>query len=145
VRFALDPAALWGDPVTALRVGTDGRLYQLRSDPATGVSVAGHALAPVTTTPPVTTPGGAVAPSTVAPAPATGLPAPTVTAPAARPAGRSPLPWVMAVAVPALLAAAVGGWRWSRRRRRPRATPPGRPGGDRHRVELPHDRAGGPR
>jgi hypothetical protein len=47
-RFALDAQAAW-DPdgstvLTPLRVGLDGRLYQLRSDPSTGVSVARYSL-----------------------------------------------------------------------------------------------------
>jgi hypothetical protein len=46
---ALDPRAVW-DPDgstarTALRIGPDGRLYQLRTNPATGASVARYSLA----------------------------------------------------------------------------------------------------
>jgi hypothetical protein len=133
VRFAIQPPdrATWGDtPFTGLRVGPDGQLYQLRTDRTTGVSIARYSLTPTKTTPPTTTtPGEAMPPSTVAPPPATSTPAPTVTAPAtppvqpqpttppvqAQPAGRSVLPWVMAVAVPALLAAVVGAWLWYRR------------------------------
>ena len=121
VRFSLDAHAVWGDqPVTGLRVGPDGNLYQLRSSHTTGVSIARYSLAPAKTTPPTTTPGGAAPPSTVTP-PATSAPAPSVTPPTtppvqAQPAGRSVLPWVMAVVVPALLAAAAGGWLWYRRR-----------------------------
>jgi hypothetical protein len=48
LRVALDPRALW-DPDgttarTALRVGPDGRLYQLRTNPATGASVVRYSL-----------------------------------------------------------------------------------------------------
>jgi hypothetical protein len=121
-RFALDAYPVWGDqPVTGLRVGPDGRLYQLRSSHTTGVSIARYSLTPAKTTPPTTTtPGGAAPPSTVTPS-ATSTPAPTVTPPTtppvqAQPVGRSILPWAMAVVVPALLAAAVGGRLWYRRR-----------------------------
>jgi hypothetical protein len=85
------------------------------------VSIARYSLTPAKSSPPTTiTPGGAVSPTTVTP-PATSAPAPTVTPPTtppaqAQPASRSFLPWVMAVAVPALLAAAVGGRLWYRRR-----------------------------
>jgi hypothetical protein len=127
VRFALDARAAWGDTVTALRVGPDDKLYQLRSDPTIGMSIARYSLDPVKTTPATTTPGEAVTPTTLTP-PATNTPAPTITAPSIQPqpttppsvqpqpASRSVLPWVMAVAVPALLAAVVGGWLWYRRR-----------------------------
>jgi hypothetical protein len=130
VRFSLDAHAVWGDqPITGLRVGPDGQLYQLCTDRTTGVSIARYSLTPAKTSPPTTTtPGEAVPPTTVTP-PATSAPTLTVTAPTtppvqqpttpplqAQPASRSFLPWVMAVAVPALLAAAVGGWRWYRRR-----------------------------
>jgi hypothetical protein len=134
LRFAIAPESrvMWGsEHITGLRVGPDGQLYQLRSDRVTGVSIARYSLTPTKTTPPTTTtPGGAVSPSTVAPSPATSSPAPTLTAPTTPPeqppptgpqvqprrASRSVLPWVMAVAVPALLAATVGGWLWYRRR-----------------------------
>jgi hypothetical protein len=47
-RVALDAKAVWGDDgtgaVTALRVGADGRLYQLRTNPKTGVSIARYTL-----------------------------------------------------------------------------------------------------
>jgi hypothetical protein len=123
VRLSLSAHAVWGDqPVTGLRVGPDGRLYQLRSSHTTGVSIARYSLTPAKTSPPATTtPGGAVPPLTVT-APAASAPAPTVTPPTtppvqAPPASRSYLPWVMAVAVPALLGVTVGGWLWYRRRR----------------------------
>jgi hypothetical protein len=123
VRLAIAPESrvMWGSEyLTGLQVGPDGQLYQLRSDRPTGISIARYYLTPKTTPPATTTPGGAVPPSSMAP-PATSTPAPTVTEPAtppvqAQPSGRSVLPWVMAVAVPALLAAGVGGWLWYRRR-----------------------------
>lgn len=130
VRFAIAPESrvMWGgEHVTGLRVGPDGALYQLRSDRATGVSVARYSLAPAEPAPPTTTAGGAVSPSTVAPPSATTIP--TLTPPTTPPqpaltgpqvqterTSRSVLPWVMALAVPALLAAGVGGWLWYRRR-----------------------------
>lgn len=46
-RFALDGRAVFGDSGTytaPLRVGPDGRLYQLRTDPKTGASVARYPL-----------------------------------------------------------------------------------------------------
>jgi hypothetical protein len=47
-QLALDANAVWGDdgtaPLTALRVGADGRLYQLRTNPRTGVSIARYSL-----------------------------------------------------------------------------------------------------
>jgi hypothetical protein len=133
VRFAVAPESrvMWGsEHITGLRVGPDGQLYQLRSDRATGVSIARYSLAPTKPTPPTsTTPGGAVPPSTVAPPPATSTPAPTLTAPTTPPeqlptapqvqprrASRSVLPWVMAVVVPTLLAVVICGWLWHRRR-----------------------------
>jgi hypothetical protein len=131
-KFAIAPESrvMWGgEHVTGLRVGPDGQLYQLRSDRATGVSIARYSLAPTKPAPPTTTPGGAAPPSTVAPPSATSTPAPTLAPPTTPPqpaptgpqvqtegTSRSVLPWVMAVAVPALLAAAVGGWLWYRRR-----------------------------
>jgi len=49
-RFALDARAAWdpdGTTVrTLMRVGPDGRLYQLRSDPKTGMSIARYSLGP---------------------------------------------------------------------------------------------------
>jgi hypothetical protein len=62
-----------------------------------------------------------VPPSTLTLPPATNPPAATVTPPTSPPvvqtalADRSVLPWVAAIAAPAL-AAAVGGWWWYRRR-----------------------------
>ena len=49
VRFAIAPAGrtVWGDePVTGVRVGPDGQLYQLRTDRANGVSIARYSLRP---------------------------------------------------------------------------------------------------
>jgi hypothetical protein len=47
VRLALDPHATWGDvPITGVRVGPDGQLYQLRTNPAWGVRIARFSLRP---------------------------------------------------------------------------------------------------
>ena len=47
-RFSLDAKAVWGDdgvaPITALRIGSDGRLYQLRTNPKTGLRIASYTL-----------------------------------------------------------------------------------------------------
>ena len=47
-RFSVDGNAVYGDdggePITALRVASDGRLYQLRTSPNAGASVARYAL-----------------------------------------------------------------------------------------------------
>ncbi len=47
-RLSLDARAVWGDdgaePITALRVGSDGRLYQLRTNPKTGLTIARYSL-----------------------------------------------------------------------------------------------------
>ena len=47
-RFSLDAKAVWGDdgaePITALRVGSNGKLYQLRTNPKTGLKIARFSL-----------------------------------------------------------------------------------------------------
>jgi hypothetical protein len=47
-RYSLDAKAVWGDdgaePITALRVGPDGKLYQLRTNPTTGLTIARYSL-----------------------------------------------------------------------------------------------------
>ena len=47
-RFSVDGNAVYGDdgvePITALRVAPDGRIYQLRTSPAAGANVARYAL-----------------------------------------------------------------------------------------------------
>jgi hypothetical protein len=48
-RFALDAKAVWGDDAvntSPLRIATDGELYQLRTDPKTGASVARYSVGP---------------------------------------------------------------------------------------------------
>jgi hypothetical protein len=122
VRFALAPDlfAVFGDlPITGVRVGPDGRLYRLRSNPTTGVSIARYSLdpapppaspapvAPVVTAPPVTRPP--------VPAPAVTLPPSQPTTPAAaKPVHWWIIPGLVALASGAL--AALGVWLWYRRR-----------------------------
>ena len=47
-RFSLDAKAVWGDdgaePITALRIGSGGRLYQLQTNPKTGLRIASYSL-----------------------------------------------------------------------------------------------------
>jgi hypothetical protein len=69
-QFALD-TSVWGDVLYAqMRVGPDGQLYQLRTDPSTGASIAMFSLDPT----PAPAPSPSPAPANVEPAPA----APTV-------------------------------------------------------------------
>jgi hypothetical protein len=124
LRFAVTPAvrAVWGDaPVTGVRVGPDGRLYQLRTSPTAGVSVARYSLTPVrkdspTTTatapPPTTGPrvdsGGITAPTAAGPV------TPAVDPAADRSALGRWLPWLAGVAASALAGLAL--WLLYRRR-----------------------------
>ena len=132
-RLTLDPNALWGDnlPINLVRVGPDGKLYQLRTAPTYGVRAARYALDPKPTPPTTVTPGGGtVPPSTVTPPPATNTPAHTVTTPTIPPvqtrsAWRSLLPWLAALAAVALAGAAEAWW-WRRRRQRRHPAGPGR-------------------
>jgi hypothetical protein len=103
VRFAIAPESrvVYGEaPMTGLRIGPDGQLYQLRSSRTAGVSIARYSLAPVPHTPPTTTAappppptgpaidhGGVVAPTVT-------LPPTQPTTPAADPAATySPVRW----------------------------------------------------
>jgi hypothetical protein len=47
-RFSLDGKAVWGDDgaetITELRIGSDSRLYQLRTNPKTGLRIASYTL-----------------------------------------------------------------------------------------------------
>ena len=47
-RFSLDARAVWGgaDDGRPLKISSDGNLYQLRTDPKTGVRVAAYSLGP---------------------------------------------------------------------------------------------------
>jgi hypothetical protein len=64
-RVTLDPRLFWADHITYLRVGPDGALYHLRSNPDTGISIARYSLAPSTPTTPTPTPTPTVEPSSV--------------------------------------------------------------------------------
>lgn len=101
-QLSLDPRAVWGDvPVTGLRVGPDGALYQLRSDIDTGVTIARYSLgagptpSPTptpTTSPTATTPGptsttAGSGPSSPAPTDATPIGATPITSAASNSAG----------------------------------------------------------
>jgi hypothetical protein len=58
-RFAIAPAGRvnWGDvPITGVRIGPDGRLYQLRTSRTGGVDIARYSLTPDKETPPTTAP-----------------------------------------------------------------------------------------
>ena len=118
VRFALAPAGrvVFGDtPITGVRVGPDGRLYQLRTSRSGGVDIARYDLTPVRTDRPAPEPtpapppgppagdgGGAVAPVTT--------PAHPPVTPAAAPAGPAATPAAAPVAAPAAASSALAGW-----------------------------------
>jgi hypothetical protein len=129
-RFAIkaDSRAVWGDtPITGVRVGPDGQLYQLRTDRATGASIARYSLTPIDDGPPTTTPTPTTPPATTpavnhppvsqppvsAPA-ATGSAAQPATPAAAQSARRWIIPGLAAVGSGAL--AALGVWLLYRRR-----------------------------
>jgi hypothetical protein len=147
VRFTVAPESrvMWGsEQVTGLRVGPDGRLYQLRSDRKTGVRIARYSLDPKPAPPTTVTPGGGpVPPSTVTSPPSTKVPAPTTprlqqpTTPSVQPqptipsapvrsAWRTLAPWLAAL-VAVALAAAAEVWLWRRRRHRHHPAGPERP------------------
>jgi hypothetical protein len=138
LRFALAPEGrvVWGDtPITGVRIGPDGQLYQLRTSRTSGVDIARYNLDPVQHTPPTT------APAPKPPAPKGpqvdngGLAAPPVTVavtqPAAAPAAtqsatRLWLPWVAGVA--ASILAGLVMWLLDRRRHPAGLGPNGRSG-----------------
>jgi hypothetical protein len=130
VRFAIAPESrvVYGDaPMTGLRVGPDGQLYQLRSSRAAGVSIARYSLNPVPHAPPTTAPAPPPPPPTGPPIDNGGLTAPTVTLPTipvADPAAthspaRQWLPGLTAVTAATLTGLAM----WLLHRRRPPAPP----------------------
>ena len=126
VRFALAPEGrvVFGDtPITGVRIGPDGQLYQLRTSRTGGVDIARYSLDPVQhTTPPTTAPapkpptptepriddGGRTAP------PVTVAVAQPATPAASQSATRLWLPWVAGVAASALAGLAI--WLAYRRR-----------------------------
>lgn len=88
LRFAIAPEArvVYGEaPMTGLRVGPDGQLYQLRSSRTAGVSIARYPLTPVSHGPPTTAPGPPPPPPTGPPIDNGGLTTPTVTLPTTQP------------------------------------------------------------
>jgi hypothetical protein len=111
VRFALAPEGrvVWGDtPITGVRIGPAGQLYQLRTSRTSGVDIARYSLDPVQHNTPPTT-----APAPKPPAPKGqqidngGIAAPPTTVAVAQPAAarsttRLWLPWVAGVAASAL-------------------------------------------
>lgn len=132
-RFSIAPATrvVWGDdPITGVRVGPDGALYQLRTDNKTGVTIARYSLGPVqaaaaakpaTGSPqPTTSPQASPQPSTPVAVQPPATAAPTAL-PATPTAGQSStrrllLPGLVALGAAAL--AAVAAWQLYRRRER---------------------------
>jgi hypothetical protein len=126
VRFALAPEGrvVFGDtPITGVRIGPDGRLYQLRTSRTGGVDIARYSLDPVQhTTPPTTAPAPKPPTPTGPPVDNGGMTAPPVTVAVAQPATpaasqsatRLWLPWVAGVAASALAGLAI--WLAYRRR-----------------------------
>ena len=111
---------VYGDaPMTGLRVGPDGQLYQLRSSRAAGVSIARYSLTPVPHAPPTTVPGPPPPPPTGPPIDNGGLTTPTVTLPTTPAATHSParqwLPGLAGAAAATLTGLAI----WLYRRRHP--------------------------
>jgi hypothetical protein len=115
VRFAIDAHAVWGDtPITGVRVGPDGQLYQLRTSRTSGVDIARYALDPIQHTPPTTAPAPKPADPKATPVDHGGMTAPPVTQPPAQPAtpaadpaaahsaSGSWLPWLAGVAASAV-------------------------------------------
>jgi hypothetical protein len=87
LRFAIAPETrvVYGDaPMTGLRVGPDGQLYQLRSSRTAGVRIARYSLTPVPHGPPTTAPGPPP-PPTGPPIDNGGRTTPTVTLPTTQP------------------------------------------------------------
>lgn len=128
-RFAIAPASrvVWGDdPITGVRVGPDGHLYQLRTDNRTGVSIVRYSLGTAASAPPATEPGSGspqpTRPPATRPAPDPTLapsgdvpPASISAAPAA--GSSSTTRWLLPglAALAAALLAALGAWRLYRR------------------------------
>jgi hypothetical protein len=111
VRFAVAPESrvVWGDtPITGVRIGPDGQLYQLRTSRTGGVDIARYSLVPVQhDTPPTTGPAPKPPAPTGPQVDNGGLTAPPATVAVAQPAAapaatRLWLPWVAGVAASAL-------------------------------------------
>lgn len=105
-RLTLEPPAraVFGEYLTALRVGPDGAMYQLRSSRTSGVTIARYAMGPVVTPPTTTT--STAAPTTSPTAPATRPVVPPTAAP--RPPASSSRAWIawLLVAITAFVALA---------------------------------------
>lgn len=113
-EISLDPHATWGDvPVTGIRLGPDGQLYQLRTDIERGVRVARYALAAEVLTP---SPTRTLTP-TLSPTPSTPSfsEEPSPTPPPTRSSG-SAAPWLIGGGM--VLLAGVGTYAWWTRRPR---------------------------
>jgi hypothetical protein len=122
-QLSLDPRAVWGDvPVTGLRVGPNGSLYQLRSDIDTGVTVARYALAAPATPPPSSTPPSSPTPTvtrpTVTPPTATTptVASPDGTEPASPTVSSSKTGWIVGGSLVALSVVGLVIWLWYWRR-----------------------------
>jgi hypothetical protein len=137
VRFAIAPDArvVWGDtPITGVRVGPDGQLYQLRTSRTSGVDIARFSLTPAQDTPPTTAPTPEPPPPTGPPIDNGGMTTPSVTVPPAQPATpaatdsalRPWLPWLAGVAASTLAGLAM--WLLYRRRHPAGLGPHGRSG-----------------
>lgn len=127
VRVALDFRAAWGDPpITGLRVGPDGSLYELRSDIKTGVTIARYSLgastAPSPTPSPTTSPTNVPTPTATHPRPSASTPPPSVAAAPTSTSTSAPVAWPLIVA-PVLLVLLAGLGAWVLRRRRRAQTP----------------------
>jgi hypothetical protein len=117
LRFAINPAGrtVWGDaPVTGVRVGPDGQLYQLRTSPTNGVDIARYSLGPTRAAPPAPAPTPPPAPGP--PIDQGGQTLPPVTTPPAQPATPAADPaasrWLLPslAALGASLLAGLGMW-----------------------------------
>jgi hypothetical protein len=140
--LALDPHAISDvdAPITEVRLGPDGRFYQLRESPETGVSIARYSLEPRPVAAPQPGPSTAGAPPAPAPTATQPTPIPTTVqatpmssgsedtmaeAPARAGDGRSSRSLsVLQMLVPMGACGVVVAWLYGSRRRRGRSTPP---------------------
>jgi len=120
-EISLDPHAVWGDtPVTGVRVGPDGDLYQLRTDIDTGVSIARYSFVQSTPTPASSSGGRASPTPSVATSPsaspsgtetqassAAAFPTNALATPTASRSARS---WILPAAVIAVALAGLAWW-----------------------------------
>lgn len=118
-HFSLDGRAAWGEVTTFARVGPDGALYTLRTDPATGASVGRYVLATGTAVTPSTGATSGQTPTDTPTVTSPTLTAPAVTTPSPSPTGESPSDhravwWTLGASF-AAVAFGGGGWLWYRR------------------------------